>query len=128
MVDEVGEALVDEAGVHVLPLEAAAAGAADTLEAAGDVGVALARLDGVEGHADRLQRRGAEAVDARAGDGVGEAGERRAVAGVVHPLLARVVGGAHHHVDHRRRIDGRHLLHEGLDDEPAHVVGADVLE
>src|SRR6266550_5116032 len=41
--------------------------ARDTLDADGEEGLALAGLDGVEGHAAGLQRRGAVAVDGRAG-------------------------------------------------------------
>src|SRR5437764_1117016 len=82
---------------------AAAAGTAHALEPAGDVGVTLAHLDGVKGHADGLQGGGAEAVDACARHAVGQSGQRRAVAGVVHALLAGMVGGAHHDVDHRCR-------------------------
>ena len=52
-------------------------GARDGLDAGGDVLVALAGLDRVEGHAQRLQRRGAEAVD-RAGRARGGPCRRRA--------------------------------------------------
>ena len=65
-VDVVGGAL--GAVELVVELERrAAARARDGLDAGGDVGVALARLDRVEGHARRLQRGRAEAVDGLAG-------------------------------------------------------------
>jgi hypothetical protein len=52
-----------------------------------------------EGHADRLQRRGAEAVDGDAWDVMVVAGEQQRVAPDVEPLLALVGRVAHHHVD-----------------------------
>src|SRR5581483_5455866 len=57
------------------------------LDARGDEGVALAGLDRVVGHPDRLQRRRAEAVDGRPRDGVGQPGEQRRAAAEVHALL-----------------------------------------
>ena len=56
--------------------------AAHRLHAAGHEHVALAGLDGVGGHADRLERRGAVAVDRDAGD-VGQPGEQGRHAGDV---------------------------------------------
>ena len=62
--------------------------AADGLDAGGDVLVALARLDRVEGHPQRLQRGGAEAVDGRGRDVVVQAGEQRGDAADVVAGLA----------------------------------------
>jgi len=65
----------------------------------GFVLVALAGLDRVECHSDRLKRRCAEAVDRDPRDVVIETGEQRRVAGDVVALLVIREPTTHHHVD-----------------------------
>ena len=84
----VGEERVVRAGVG-----RAVQVAAHGLDAGGDEHVALAGLDGVGGHADRLERRGAVAVDGHAGD-VGQAGQERGHAGDVVAGLAAGLAAA----------------------------------
>ena len=83
-----GHALVVGAGQAV---GHARAELADGLDAGGDEDVALAGLDGVGGHADRLQRRRAVAVHGDAGD-VAHAGQVADDAGDVVALHARGLG------------------------------------
>ena len=71
--------------------------AAHGLDAGGDEHVALAGLDRVGGHADRLQRRRAVAVDGDAGD-VGMPASMRGDAGDVVARLAGRLAAAHDHV------------------------------
>ena len=96
--------------------------AAHGLDAGGDEHVALAGLDGVGGHADRLQRRRAVAVDGDAGD-VGQAGEERRHAGDVVAGLAAGLAAAQDDVLDRLRVERGHLVEHGLDDEGRQVVG-----
>ena len=100
----------------------------DRLDAAGDEGVALAGLDRVEGHADRLQRRGAEAVDRRARNGLGQPGEQRDAAGEVHALALLREAAADHHVDDLAAVELGHLLQRRVDREGGEVVGPGVDE
>ena len=72
---------------------------ADLLEAAGDIDVALTRLDALGGERDRLQARRAEPVDGHAGHGHRAAGAQRDLAGDV------AAGGAF-----RRRAAHDHIL------------------
>ena len=101
--------------------------AADGLDAGGDEAVALAGLDRVGGHADRLQARRAVAVDGHARDVV-EPGEDRHDAGDVEPGLACRLAAPH---DQILDVAGRHLRHLGhqrLHDLRRHVVGTEVDE
>jgi hypothetical protein len=102
--------------------------ARDRLDAGGDVLVALAGLDRVEGHADRLQRRGAEAVDGRRRDVMVDPREQLGVAPDVHPLLAGLEAAAHHDVVRLREVDLGVAVHERLERHRGEVVRADVLE
>ena len=106
----------------------AQAGARDGLDAGGDVLVALAHRDGVEGHAQRLQRRRAEAVDRAAGDVMVDAGQQRRVAPDVVGLLGEARRGAHHHVVGLGEVDAGVALDERLERHGGELVGAEVLE
>jgi hypothetical protein len=82
----------------------------------------------VERHADRLQRRGAEAVDGRARDGHRVAGEQQRVAGDVVALLPFSGGRAHHHVDDRGGVELRVALQERSEGDRGEVVSTNVLQ
>jgi hypothetical protein len=77
----------------------------------------------VGGHADRLERGGAVAVDGHAGDVV-EAGEEGGHPGQVEAGLARGLAAAEDEVVDRRRVEGGHLVEGGRDDVGGEVVGA----
>jgi hypothetical protein len=100
----------------------------DRLDAGGDEDVALAGLDRVEGHPDRLQAGGAEAVHRRPGDVLRQARQQRRAARDVHPLLLLGKAAPHHHVDDLGGIELRHLLERRADGERDQVVGSDVDE
>ena len=114
---------VGEEGVVRAGVGGAVQVAAHGLDAGGDEDVALAGLDGVGGHADRLQRRRAVAVDGDAGD-VGQPGQEGGHAGDVVAGLAAGLTAAEDDVLDLLRVELRGLLEEGLDDEPGQVVGA----
>ena len=90
--------------------------------------VALAGADRVEGHADRLQARRAEAVHGRAGNRLGQPGEQRRAAREVHPLPLLRKAAADHHVDDLAAVELGHLLQRGVDRERDEVVGTRVDE
>src|SRR5262249_14582589 len=98
------------------------------LDAGRDEGVALAGLDRVERHPDRLQARRAEAVDGRSRDLLGKACEEHRAPGEIHPLLLLREAAADHHVHDLGRVELRHLLDRGADRERHEVVGAHVDE
>ena len=102
--------------------------ARDGLDAGGDVLVALAGLDRVEGHPDRLQRGGAEAVDRGGGDVMVDARQQRGVAADVGALLARLEAAAHHDVVGLGEVDPGVAVDERLQRHGGEVVRADVLE
>ena len=106
----------------------AQSGARDGLDARRDVLVALAGADRVEGHAQRLQRRGAEAVDGAGGDVVVDAGDQRRVAADVVGLLADGGRGAHHHVVGLGEVDAGVALDEGAQRSGGELVGANAHE
>ena len=106
----------------------AAREARDGLDAGGDVLVALARLDGVEGHPQRLQRGGAEAVDGRGRDVMVDARPAARRCGRrCSPARPSLEAAAHHHVDGLREVDLGVALDERLERHGGEVVGADVL-
>jgi hypothetical protein len=90
--------------------------------------VALARRDGVEGHAQRLQRRGAEAVDRAAGHVMVEAGQQRRVAPDVVGLLGEARRRAHHARRRSGEVDAGVALDQRLQRHGGQLVGAEVLE
>jgi hypothetical protein len=92
---------------------AAAAGEADRLHAAGHDHVGAVIDDVARGHGDRLQARGAEAVDGDAAGGDRQAGQQRGVA-------AQVLGAVGD-VAHEAVLD-RFLLDAGLGDGVLHRV------
>ena len=96
---------------------------ADGLDAARDEHVALAGLDRVRGHADRLQRRRAVAVHGGAGRLVEAREEGDDPRHVVSGLAGRL-RGAPDHVLHLGGIEPGNLGQERLDDVGAEVVGA----
>ena len=100
----------------------------DRLDAAGDERVALAGADRVERHADRLQRRRAEAVDGRPRHGRRQIGEQRGAAREVHALAVLREPAADHHVDDLLARQLRDLLQRRVDRERGEVVGARVDE
>ena len=121
---QLGHPRVDEAPaqrrvVHrLLAARQAALGLADhpgrpahRLDPAGEVEVALAELDRAGGGVDRLQARGAEAVDGRPGDAAGQAGEQRRHPRHVAVVLARLVGGAEVDVGDPLGVDAGALDH-----------------
>ena len=98
--------------------------AADGLDAGGDEHVALAGLDRVGGHADRLQRRRAVAVDGDAGD-VAQPGEDGDDAGDVEARLAGGLAAAQDQVlDERADRAAGTLSSSAVDDQRRQVVGA----
>ena len=102
--------------------------ARDGLDAARDVDVALAGPDGVEGVADRLQRRGAEPVDGGSRDADVQAREQGGVAGHVVARLAHAERTPVEDVDDLGEVDVGVALDQGLDRRGGEVVGADVLQ
>ena len=100
----------------------------DRLDAAGDEGVSLAGLDRVERHPDRLQRRGAEAIDRRPGHGLGQAREQRNPAREIHALAVLREPAADHHVDDLLARKLGHPLQRRVHREGSEVVGARVDE
>ena len=99
--------------------------AADRLDAGSEEDVALAGLDGVAGHADRLERRRAVAVDGDAGD-VRHVGQHRDDAGEVHAGLTGGLAAAQDEVLDEVAVERRHLLEDGVDDLRGEVVGTHV--
>ena len=106
----------------------AAARAGDRLDAGGDVLVALAHVDGVEGHPQRLQGGRAEPVDGRGGDVVVDAREQAGVATHVVALLALAEPAAHHDVVGLGEVDVRVALHQRPERDGGQIVRADVAE
>jgi hypothetical protein len=102
--------------------------ARDGLGPGRDVLVALAGLDRVESHPQRLQRGGAEAADRHRGDVMVDAGEQLGVAADVVALLAHREAAAHQDVVGLREVDLGVALDERLQGDGGEVVGADVLE
>ena len=102
--------------------------ARDGLDAGGDVRVALARLDRVEGHPRGLQRGGAEAVDGRRGHVVVDAREQPGDAPDVVALLALAEAAAHHDVDDRARVELGVALDQLAQRDRGEVVRADALQ
>ena len=100
---------------------------ADGLDAGGDEDVTLAGLDGMSGHADRLQRGGAVAVDRDTRD-MAHAGEFGHDAGDVVALHAGGLGGAEDDVLDEAAIEGRDLVERGADDGGGEIVGTDLGE
>ncbi len=129
-VDVVGRALgaVEVGVLGLLGNAGAEPRARDGLDAGGDVLVALACPDRVEGHAQRLQRRGAEAVDGAGRDVVIEARDERGVAADVVGLLADGGGGAHHHVVGLGEVDAGVALDQRAQRGGSELVGADAYE
>src|SRR5581483_6424713 len=97
------------------------------LDTTGDEHVALTGLDGVRGHADRLQRRRAVAVDGRAGHLV-QTGEQRRDAGDVRACLAGRLSAPPQDVLDEAAVELGDLVEQRRDDERRHVVGPDVDE
>ena len=83
------------AGQAALGLRQHPGRAAHGLDAPGEVDLALAEPDRARCLVDRLEARGAEAVDGDAGDLDRQAGEQRGHPGDVAVVLSRLVGGAH---------------------------------
>ena len=103
-----------ELGVHVHLHEA------DGLEPAGHRDRHAVLRDAACSQSDRLQARGAEAVDGLAGRGHRQPGADGALAGDVAAGGALGIGRAHHHVLDIARLDAGALDGVG-DDVPAHV-------
>ena len=95
---------------------------AHRLDPAGQVEVALAELDRAGGGVDRLQARGAEAVDGRTGNARRQPGEQRRHPRHVAVVLARLVGGAEVDVGDPLRVDPA-ALDRGADRVGGEVVG-----
>ena len=74
---------------------------------ADDLHVFAAGHDGVRSLVDRLQGRAAQPVDGRAAGRQRQAGHQADDAGDVHPLLALLLGVAHHDVFDLVGIDAR---------------------
>jgi hypothetical protein len=89
--------------------------------------LAVAGLDGVGRHADGHERRGAVAVDGRAGHVV-EAGEHRGGAGDVVAGLAAGLAATPQDILDLGPVELGHLVEHGLDDAGGQVVGTHVLE
>jgi hypothetical protein len=100
---------------------------AHALHAGRDERVTFTGAHGVGRHADRLQRRGAVAVDRGAGH-VLDAGEDRHHAGHVEALLAAGQAAAEHQVLDLGDRELGHLFEGLADDLGGEVVGADVDE
>ena len=101
--------------------------AADGLDAGGDEAVALARLDGVRRHPDRLQAGRAVPVDGHARHVV-EPCQYGGGAPDVETGFAGRLAAAHDQVFDVVGADLRHLRHQGLHDLSRHVVGTQVDE
>ena len=93
------------------------------LHAGGEEHVALARLDGVEGHPGGLQRRGAVAGQRGAGEVV-VSHEHRDHAGHVEALLTAGQAAAEVEVVDVARVKLGHLVERGRDDGGREVIGA----
>ena len=91
--------VAEQRGVELLVALRIAVDLRDRLDAGGDERVALAGLDRVVRHADRLQARGAEPVDGRPRHARRQAREQRGAAAQVHPLLRLGEAAADDHVD-----------------------------
>ena len=98
------------------------------LDAGGDVLVALAGGDRVEGHAQRLQRGGAEPAHGDGGDVVVDAGQQLRVAADVVALLAHREAAAHEDVGGLPEVDLRVALDERAERHGGEVVGPHVLQ
>jgi hypothetical protein len=103
---------LQQLGIVVLA-RAAAAGEADRLDAAGHHHIGAVIGDVARGHGDRLQARGAEAVDGDAGGGDRQAGQQRGVA-------PRLPGAVRHIAD--EAILDRFLFDPGALDRVLHRV------
>ncbi len=97
------------------------------LRAAGDCDFDLARPDRARRRRDRLHARGAEPVDRRAGNGIGEAREQQRHAGEIAVVLPRLIGRAEKHLLDRL-LEARMAAQEFADRERCEIVGADVGE
>jgi hypothetical protein len=80
-------------------------GAAHGLNAAGDVDVALAGLDGARGLVDGVQARRAQPVEGHAGHMLGETGQQHGHARHVAVVLAGLVGAAQVDLLHQGRVE-----------------------
>ena len=117
-----------KSGLTALPLsEAPLREARHRLDAGGDEDVALAGADGVRGHADGLERRGAVAIDGHAGH-VGEPGEQRGDARDVEARLAGRLAAADHEVLDALGVEFGQLGQHRAHDERGEVVGTHVDE
>src|SRR4051812_150075 len=126
-VDVVGRALrAVELGMRVVGRDRREA--RDGLHARRHALGAPARLDRVEGHPDRLEGGGAEAVDGRRGDVMVDAGQQRGVAADVVAGLAHLKAAAHHQVVGLAEVDLRVALDERAEGHRGEVVCADVFE
>ena len=92
--------------------------------AAGDCELDLARLDRARRRRDRVHARGAEPVDGRAGNGIGQAREQQGHAGEIAVVLARLIGRAEEHLLDRLREAGM-AAQEFADRQRREIVGAD---
>ena len=104
------------------------AGARDSLDAGGDVRVALTGLDRVVGHARRLQRGRAEAVYRARGHVMVDASEQPCDAPDVVALLALAEAAAHHDVRDRALLDLGVALDDRAQGDRREVVRADGAE
>ena len=95
--------------------------AADGLDAGCDEHVTLACLDGVGGHADRLERR--RAVTVHRDTGHVDTGEDRGDAADVETRLSRGLPATPDDVFDLRGIELRHLVDDRADDERREIVG-----
>ena len=95
--------------------------------AAGDCELDLARLDPPRRGGDRFHSRGAEAVDGRAGNGLGQAREQERHAREVAVVLARLVGAAEKDLVDFVAEAGM-TAHELADRQRREIVGAEAGE
>ncbi len=96
--------------------------------AAGDHQVLLARADRPGGRTHGVEARGAQAVDRGPRHGVREAGQQGGHAAYVAVVLARLVGGAQHHLVDGVPVQPRQAGHQRLQRQGRQVVGAQVRE
>jgi hypothetical protein len=78
------------------------------------------------GHADRLERGGAEPIHGRARNLRGQPGEQCGAPAEVHPLLLLRKAAADHHVDDLGAVELGDLVQRGVDRERDEVVGPGV--
>ncbi len=126
MIDEVVPVLVHEAGVEVFGIDAFLHRAGDAFNTGRHEHVTFPGSDGVKSHADRLQRRGTEAIDSGAGNRIRQSGQQRSIPTDVVSLLMVGETAAQHDIVDRASIQFRNLVEHPPYDETGQIVGAHI--